>query len=332
MSGTRRIHRAGILLLLCTLLLVTGCDRKTNGERQSFLSLGTVCAVTLPAGTSQSVYDEIKQEILRINDVFSRTAEGSELYALNRDKTIIASEEFYALVEKAVSMAKLSDGAFDPAIGGITALWNIATDHPRVPSQEEIDQVDRSWQEIVMDPAKRRITIPKNMDVDLGGIAKGYAADRAHEIMEKRGVVRGIINLGGNVYAIGSKENGDLWKIGLRDPNGEEGSVFIVVHLADRAVVTSGGYERFFVQDGKTYQHILDPKTGWPAESDLLSSSIIGTDSTVCDALSTAVYVLGSEKGLALINILDGFDCVLMKTDGTILFSDNFPYTTNYLT
>jgi thiamine biosynthesis lipoprotein len=245
------------------------------------------------------VYDEIKQEILRINDVFSRTAEGSELYALNtrqnhpRQRRVLCIGGKGGLHGEAVRR-----GVRSPPSVGITALWNIATDHPRVPSQEEIDQVDRSWQEIVMDPAKRRITIPKNMDVDLGGIAKGYAADRAHEIMEKRGVVRGIINLGGNVYAIGSKENGELWTIGLRDPNGEERQR---VHRRPPGRPRGGhqrGYERFFVQDGKTYQHILDPKTGWPAESDLLSSSIIGTDSTVCDALSTAVYVLGSEKGL----------------------------------
>jgi thiamine biosynthesis lipoprotein len=170
------------------------------------------------------------------------------------------------------------------------------------------------------------------MDIDLGGIAKGYAADKAKKTLAEHGVRQGLINLGGNVYALGAKEDGSDWRIGLRDPKGQEGSAFIIINLSDKAVVTSGGYERYFVQDGKTYHHILDPSTGYPAKSDLLSSSIIGTDSTLCDGLSTAVFVLGSEKGLALINRLEGYDCVLMKTDGTIIFSKGFPYKTSYLT
>lgn len=321
-----------LFLFLSTLLLFTGCDRRTNGEKQSFISLGTVCSITLPKGTRQSVYDAAKQEIIAVNDKFSRTSEKSELYALNRDKSIVASEEFYALVETAVSVAKLTDGAFDPAIGGLTALWNIATEHPHVPSDEEIARVDRSWSDIQMDPSSRRITVPKTMDIDLGGIAKGYAADKAKKTLAEHGVRQGLINLGGNVYALGAKEDGSDWRIGLRDPKGQEGSAFIIINLSDKAVVTSGGYERYFVQDGKTYHHILDPSTGYPAKSDLLSSSIIGTDSTLCDGLSTAVFVLGSEKGLALINRLEGYDCVLMKTDGTIIFSKGFPYKTSYLT
>jgi len=321
-----------LLLLVAIFILLSGCDGKVISEKQSFLSLGTVCAVTLPKGTRQSVYDEVKKEVVSVNDRFSRTAENSELYRLNKEKSIIASEEFYALMQKAIAMAKLSDGAFDPAIGGITALWNIATDHPRVPSAEEIAEVDRSWTDIMMDDASRRITIPVTMDVDLGGIAKGYAADKAKKILETHQIRSGLINLGGNIYAIGGKEDGDAWRIGLRDPKGQEGTAFIIINLKDEAVVTSGGYERYFVQNGKTYIHILDAKTGYPANSDLLSSSIVGKDSAICDALSTAVFVLGSEKGLALINSMNGYACVLMKNDGTLLFSKGFPYKTTSLT
>jgi thiamine biosynthesis lipoprotein len=139
-------------------------------------------------------------------------------------------------------------------------------------------------------------------------------------------IERGLINLGGNVYAIGCKKNGSAWRIGLRDPNGEPGESFIIIEVRDKSLVTSGAYERFFVQDGVTYHHILDSNTGYPAQSDLLSVSIIGSESTICDALSTAVFVLGSTKGLALINRTEGYDCVLMKKDGSLLFSDQFPY------
>jgi len=313
-----------IISMLC--LLFAGCTPKLELEKQTFFSLGTVCSVSLPTGTKQVVFDEVKASIEKVNSKFSRTSEQSELYKLNQEHRLDTDEEFFHLIEQSLRMADLTNGAFNPAIGGLTGLWNIGTDQARVPTKNEIAKVSTDYRQVRLDPSTGNVSFPQDIQLDLGGIAKGYGADCARAVLEKNKIERGLINLGGNVYAIGCKKNGSAWRIGLRDPNGEPGESFIIIEVRDKSLVTSGAYERFFVQDGVTYHHILDSNTGYPAQSDLLSVSIIGSESTICDALSTAVFVLGSTKGLALINRTEGYDCVLMKKDGSLLFSDQFPY------
>lgn len=260
-----------------------------------------------------------------IDGALSRTKSGSEISRLNRDKEAILSQETYDLLKEALSIADRTEGAFDPAIGALTSLWGIGTENARVPEDQEIAAADTDWRHIAMDDATRKVSLPKNMEIDLGGIGKGYAADRMTAYLKENGVTHALINLGGNIYALGTKTKEVPWTIGLRDPDGETGSAFATLSVSDVSIVTSGPYERFFEKDGVRYHHILDRATGYPAESGLSSVTVIGKESTLCDALSTAVFVLGKEKGLALVTSC-GYACVLVDTEGDVAFSEDFPY------
>ncbi len=312
-----------VSLLLSSLLLFSGCQRK-GYDRKQMLALGTVCTFQLPKGTHASVFQEIEAAIATVEDEISRTKETSQIAMLNKHKSAKVDDMVLKLLKEGIAMAQESDGAFNPAIGKLTSLWGVATEHPRVPEEEEIQAVDTAWSHITIDG--NQVSIPENMEIDLGAIGKGYAADRVKEVLASHHITNALINLGGNIYAMGEKEEGVPWTIGLRDPNGSEGESFITLKVRNVSLVTSGAYERYFVQDGKRYHHILDSKSGYPAQSDLLSVSIIGPSSTLCDALSTTLFVLGSEKGLPLIATYPGYACVLVKKDGKLLFSEDFPY------
>ncbi|MDD7200322.1 MAG: FAD:protein FMN transferase [Sphaerochaetaceae bacterium] len=312
-----------IILFFSSILLLAGCQQQ-GYDRQSLIALGTVCTIQLPAGTRPQVYDQVQKALDTVDGELSRTKASSQIAILNREKQAALSDDVLALLQEGIEVAEKTDGAFDPAIGALTGMWAIATDHPRVPSEEEIQSVDTDWRHIRI--VGDQVTIPSNMEIDLGAIGKGYAADRIKEVLRENRVSSALVNLGGNIYAIGEKQGGNPWVIGLRDPNGSEGQAFITIQVRDLSLVTSGAYERNFTQDGVTYHHILDRKSGYPAESDLASASIIGPSSTLCDALSTSVFVLGSEKGMDLVESLAGYACVLVKKDGAILFSRDFPY------
>ncbi len=311
------------MLFLSSILLLASCQQQ-GYDRQSLIALGTVCTIQLPAGTRPQVYDQVQKALDTVDGELSRTKASSQIAILNREKQATLSDDVLALLQEGIEVAEKTDGAFDPAIGALTGMWAIATDHPRVPSEEEIQSVDTDWRHIRI--VGDQVTIPATMEIDLGAIGKGYAADRIKEVLRENRVSSALVNLGGNIYAIGEKQGGNPWVIGLRDPNGDEGQAFITIQVRDLSLVTSGAYERNFTQDGVTYHHILDRKSGYPAESDLASASILGPSSTLCDALSTSVFVLGSEQGMDLVESLAGYACVLVKKDGAILFSRDFPY------
>lgn len=313
-----------IIPALCALLLF-GCN-SASYTHESFLALGTACTLQVPSSTKTEVMQGAQELADEITAHLSRTAQGSEINTLNLQKQNVLSEDTYNLLKRALDFANKTNGAFDPAIGGLTALWNIGTDQARVPSDAEIAAVDTDWTKVVMEDESRLVTLPEAVQIDLGAIGKGYAADKLKDYLHSQGIDRGIINLGGNIYAIGSKTKDTPWKIGLRDPFKEEGSVFIVLEVSDVSLVTSGTYERFFIQDGVKYHHILDRRSGYPAESDLASVTIIGPESTVCDALSTSVFVLGREAGLKLLESFPGYSCVLVDQDKQVVFSPDFPY------
>ena len=304
-------------------MVLTSCQKK-GYDRQSLVAMGTVCTIQLPAGTKSQVFDQVRQTIDMVEEEISRTRKTSQLALLNQHKQVQLSDSVLALLQEGIAIAEKTDGAFDPAIGALTSLWGIATEHPRVPTDREIQEADTDWHHIRIEG--NLVAIPPHMELDLGAIGKGYAADRIKEVLQAQGISRALVNLGGNIQAIGEKQEGKPWVIGLRDPEGTEGEPFITLMVRDCSLVTSGAYERNFTIDGTTYHHILDRKSGYPAQSDLLSASIIGPSSTLCDALSTSIFVLGSEKGLALMEAFPAYACVLMKKDRSLCFSSGFPY------
>jgi thiamine biosynthesis lipoprotein len=247
---------------------------------------------------------------------------GSEIDKVNemagKSAVKVSADTFY-VVETALRFASLSGGKFDLAIGAVARLWRIGFPDARVPAPQEIASVLAlvSWEDVVIDRAQSTVYLKKpGMVIDLGGIAKGYAADEAAAIFRKHGVKSALVSLGGNVYAVGQRGDGVAWTIGVQDPTGLAEYVGIVKSV-DETLVTSGAYERFLEVDGKRYHHILDPDTGYPSVSDLISATIVTKKSIDADALSTSVFILGRSSGLELVKKA-GADAILIDKDNAV--------------
>ena len=283
--------------------------------------LGTTCTVTLYDAPPEGIFERVFGRIAEIDARMSANREDSELSAVNRaagERPVRVSADTFTVIARGLEFARLSGGAFDITVGPLVRLWGIGTDRARVPSAEEIRRAQAllGWQDVVLDRAASTVFLERaGMSLDLGGIAKGYAADETTRLLNAAGLKRAIIALGGNIYAMGRKSGGTPWRIGIQDPEDQRGDSMAVLEVEDRTVVTSGTYERFFERDGVRYHHILDPAAGQPARSGLSSVTIVSRDSTAADALSTSVFVLGAQRGLALLRELPGVEAVLLTED-----------------
>lgn len=221
-----------------------------------------------------------------------------------------------------LEMCRRTGGALDLSVYPIVQAWGFTTGQYQVPDAQAIaallGHVD--YQKVGFDEKTGAVSLPDGMKIDFGSVAKGFAGQQAAQYLRENGVRSALLNLGGNIQTVGSKPDGAPWQIAVQDPGG--GQPMLVLSIEDQAVVTSGGYERFFEQDGHAYWHIMDPATGRPAENDLLSVTVIGDDGLVCDGLSTALFVMGLEKASAFWRESDDFEAVFVTTDGTICLTD----------
>jgi thiamine biosynthesis lipoprotein len=218
-----------------------------------------------------------------------------------------------------------TDGAFDATISPIVRLWGIGTEDARVPTREEIASALLSvgYQDIALDRGASAVTLgKKGMRLDLGGIAKGHACDEAVGILKNAGVSHAIIDLGGNIYAYGTRPDGSPWRVGVKSPLLGENEYFAIVTASEQAVVTSGVYERFLESGGALYHHIMDPRTGYPVDNGLLSVTIVSGSSTQADALSTACFVLGAERGIEYLSGLPGVEGIFVSDDLSVKVTD----------
>lgn len=316
-------NRRAIPLLLAALFLFGACG---GGQSEATCyALGTVCTQSIYGG--RDLLSEGEKMIYAADARYSWRKPASEISKINAEagSFVPVSRETFELVRRARDLAVLTNGAFDPTLGILTKEWNVSQS-PKVPSSDEIEKaltyVD--YGKIQLNEKESSVRIGKGQYLDLGAIAKGYVADELAGYYREKGVKSGLMNLGGNLYLLGEKPDGQGYRVGIRDPLSASQGYFCTLSAVDRAVVVSGAYERYFEQDGKVYHHILDPKTGYPAESDLLSSCIVAASSTEADALSTAVYVMGKERGLALIKQLEDVDALLVGKDGKIYMSEGF--------
>lgn len=302
---------------------------KTGSENEpvskSELLLGTACRITMYDQQSEHLFDKAFQRIADIEQDMSVHSSTGSIAAVNVSAGLhkpvkISSDSLQVLLE-AVDIAQRSGGAFDPTIGPLVNLWGIGTDSAKIPDKESITEAMHliDYKKIQIDSQENSVYLPeKGMSIDLGGIAKGFAADEVREILKENGVSSAIINLGGNVLTVGAKPDGSAWKIGIQNPESTRGAFIIIVSLVDKAVVTSGVYERFFIEGEKRYHHILDTSTGYPVENNLMSMSIISEDSFLADALSTAAFSLGLEKGLDFIEEFPGIEAIAITSDRNI--------------
>lgn len=333
----RRI--AKLLAAMLCLTLLSGCaatgERSPGGataapegtaERSSGVGFYFDTVVTLTLyGAPPELMPQIWMACERYENLLSKTVEGSDVQRVNAShgEPVTVDPETWAILKRAREISEMTGGAFSVTIAPLSAQWDFTDGTNRMPTDEErlaaLPLVD---DEKLILGENNTVTLPEGMEIDLGGIAKGYIADQVAAMI--RGQVHGAtLSFGGNVYAVGVKPDGTAFRLGVQDPQGATGTSIAVVEATDVSLVTSGIYERCFFVDGKRYHHILDPQTGLPADSDLASVSILNVSSMDADALATACVVLGSERAKALLE-REGYDAVLILRDNTILTTEGF--------
>ncbi len=305
-----------------SLSFVTETQEASPAELSIF-AMNTYMTLTAYGENVEDGLEAARDQIYALDDLWSVTDENSDIYKANHSggQAVEVSDETASLVGFALDMADQTQGALNPAIYPVLTAWGFTTDSKQVPSQEEIDSLleKTDYTQIKLDG--NMLTVPDGMELDLGSVGKGYAADLVTETLKDCGVGSAILSLGGNIQAIGSHLDGTDWQIGIRAP-WEEGYIGIL-SVSDVAVVTSGGYENYFEdEDGHIYWHILDPSTGRPAESGLQSVTIIGTEGRMCDALSTALFVMGVDGARDYWQENGGFDMILVTDDREILITE----------
>ncbi|GHT86330.1 FAD:protein FMN transferase [Spirochaetia bacterium] len=323
-------HRFSLFCIALFLWAFTGCA--LTEPSQSEFVLGTICRISLYEQGKPEVYRDIFRRFREIEDRMSVGLEQTDVARINANAGIgpvTVHEDVFEVIERAVYYAEISEGAFDPTVGPLVSLWGIGGDNERVPSREEIDAVLPlvGWRNIDLEKEHCTVYLKRSgMALDLGAIAKGFAADEAAEIVKKAGIKRAIIDLGGNILIYGEKKDKSPWRVGIQNPFDSRGAYVGIVQVGEKTVVSSGVYERFFEAEGVRYHHILSPFEGGPAQSGLLSVSIVTDRSMDADALSTAVFVLGYERGRALIESLEGVAGVFILDDMSIRLSGRLDF------
>ena len=319
-----------LLLFLSLSIFLVSCKSATQPtvpkvptapvEKETYL-MGTVIQLKIYGINAEAASEKAIKRIGEIESEMSVNIKTSEISKLNAKAGISEekiSSDTYSVIKKSIEYSKLSGGALDATIEPIVKLWGIGTDKERVPSKNEISEKLKlvNYKDIILDDKNSTVKLKRaGQAIDLGAIAKGYTADELKKVLLANKISSAIINLGGNVFAVGKKLDGTNWNVGIQNPLDTRGQYLGTVSVADKSIVTSGNYERFFIKDGKRYHHIFDPKTGYPAEQGLISTTIISDKSIDGDALSTSTYILGLEKGLKLVESIKGVEAIFITAD-----------------
>lgn len=317
------------LLLLSTLSLFS-CGQKTRENRITFEAMDTFMTLGSFGDNSGKANSEIKEEVERIEELISTTKESSEIHKINSSGGGVekVSDETAFLLYFALKMANETDGALNPCLYPITKAWGFTSGDYRIPSDAEIEELlafTDFRKASVSENSISSISIEENMKIDFGSIGKGYAADQAVKILKKNGIESAVLDFGGNVQVVGGKigKDGKIsdWAVGVQNPFGDE--PLGKLSLRDKAVVTSGGYERFFIGgDGKKYIHIFDSKTGRPVENDLASVTIVADSGLYADALSTAMFAMGFDKAADFWRSKRDFQMILVTKNFGIHYTE----------
>ncbi|UCF05677.1 MAG: FAD:protein FMN transferase [bacterium] len=308
-----------VLALLCT--LHPSCSKDRPFTKESFL-MGTRVLITiygLDHNAAQRAAREAMRELHRVESVMSTWKEDSEISRLNREskgEPYHVSNDLFTLVDSSLYYSKITSGAFDITARPLVRLWGFQGGEEKLPTDEEIVETRAvvGYTKITLDRAASTITLPVGMSLDLAGIAKGYGVDRAADVLKAHGASSALVNLGGNIYAIGSPPGKEAWTIGIRDPKGTT-DVVGTLQISDEAVATSGNYENFRIIEGTAYGHIIDPRTGWPVD-DVLSVTAVAPTALASDALSTGLFVLGPEDGTAIVVASPAVKALFAVPDG----------------
>ncbi|MCD3233498.1 FAD:protein FMN transferase [Clostridium botulinum] len=311
------------------MLSLGGCGKKEVKQyTKTFIALGTAINFNIFSHNekeAQLALEEGVKKVKEIENKMSVNIKQSEISTLNTNGQSKVSDETFYVIKNGLKYSKIAKGKFDITVEPLVRIWGIGTDHARIPNNNEISNAKKliNYNNVSLDEKNNKVTLGRSQQMDLGAIAKGYAADEAKKVFLKHNIKSGTINLGGNVMTIGNKVDGSEWKIGMQNPFGTRDDCMGIVYGKNLSVVTSGNYERYFEKDGVRYHHILDIDTGYPSKSEVISATIISENGIDGDALSTTVYILGVEKGLELIEELKGIDAILITKDRKVYVTKN---------
>lgn len=328
-----------VFILLCLTLIIqslSGCGSNlsepvtVNGYKlNTYVSI----AAYTTGGSSTAKLNDILNEALSLCDtyekLFSRTLPESALYKLNNHQCSTIPDELARLILLGIKYGELSGGVFDITIGSVSSLWDFTADNPHVPDDKSIKEALKyvNYKNIKLidnNDGTWTADVPDGTIIDLGAVAKGYIADRIKDFLLENNINRAVINLGGNILCVGSKNDNAGFNIGLKNPFSEEGTPLVTLSLNDKSVVSSGTYERFFYENDVFYHHILDPETGYPCENELTGVTILSPLSADGDCLSTVCFTLGVTRGLELIENTSDVEALFLTSDGNIIYSSGF--------
>lgn len=320
-----------ILALIIMSIGCTGQKQENQTLSKTEFLMDTVMTVKVFENASEELMEQVFERIREIEGKMSYTIKGSDVNLINQNagiKPVMVDKETYFVLEKAKEYAELSEGYYDPTVGPLVEVWDIKSgelDRESLPREEDIrsamELIDYNKLELLDEG--RVYLKDKGMKLNLGSIAKGYAADQVKKVLESSNVKGAIIDLGGNVFAFGSK-SGEAWKIGVQDPNQATGIKLGILNVKNKSIVSSGSYERYFTYNNKNYHHILNPKTGYPSENQLMGVTIVSERSIDGDAMSTAIFVLGLENGKELIGKLEGIEAIFITSNDEVHISEKY--------
>ena len=309
------------------LLAGAACGGQAAPLSRTEFVLWTTCTVTLYDHAEQAALDAVFDRLHQIHSRASVNIPESELDAVSAAAgrtPVHVSDDVFSVVKAALRYSTLSDGRFDPTVGPLMKAWKMNTDQGHIPAPADITRALSlvNWRDVVMDESAKTIYLTRaGMSLDAGGVLKGFAADETARVLSSRGVKSAMIDLGGNILAMGSKPDGSPWRIGIQDPDSPRGVSFGTVEIVNKSVVTSGVYEHFFMQNGKRYHHIMDTRTGYPVENGLVAVTMISPVSIDADGWDTTLLCMGTVRGLALAKSL-GLDVLLVSSDHRLYATD----------
>ena len=319
------LRLAAAAVLAAALLALFGCSAKETEVSETFFVMDTVASLRL-IGDKEQAESLLKQAAALAQELetrWSRTLPDSSIYRLNDGETVVLDEETAALLAQAAALSVETGGAFTPTVSPLVELWNIGeADSP--PSREEIAALLPlpSPDFLAQARAGQPFSLPEGCRLDLGGVAKGEAANRICALLRESSLRGALLVLGGQVSCVGTRADGEPWRIALRDPDGQQGETLAELRLTDLHIATSGDYERYLEFEGVRYCHILDPETGWPPETDLRSVTGVSSDGARADGLSTALFVMGLEPSLAFWREAGDFEAVFVTSDRRVIATE----------
>lgn len=324
------------VMMVGLILCLSGCSVANNKTQQEIYAMNTVMNLSVYGENATKAIQQAVEKINSLDVLFSVTNKSSDIYKVNssQGETLNINQETADLIMEAYSYGAKSKGALDLTIYPVVKAWGFTTDTYRVPTAAELTSLLKyvDYSAVKIDTDKSQVCIPKHFEIDLGAVAKGYTGNKIIEILKQNGITSALINLGGNVQTLGNRPDGSKWTVGIQNPSSQ--SYFATLSVGEAAIITSGGYQRNFEQEGNIYHHILNPATGYPANNGIISSTVIAKDGTQGDALSTALYVMGTQQAIDYYKSDKTFDMVLLTDNNTVYVSqglkDNFTLSSEF--